>query len=125
MEEGDHPGEAWPRRLIDQGDGAGPEVCQRRGHIVSLEAEVVKPFASLLQELLDAGSGDDGLQELDLALPRGQESRAHALVPDLRLPDQRKPQRVPIKPVGLVQFFDHDSDMVNLPHWDAAHRFSG
>jgi len=88
------------------------------GPLAGAEAEVVEPFPPLGQELPDRALGDERLQQLDLAVPRGEQRRAHPLLSDGRLAHQRQAQRVPPEAVGLREALHRDTDVVDAGHHD-------
>ncbi len=57
-----------------------------------------------------------GSEQLDLAITGGEERGPHSLVADLRLPEQREPERVAPEPVGLRERFHDDAHVVDLPN---------
>ncbi len=113
MEKADHAREALPRHLVDQrkaGRARGGEVG---GDVGRLEAEVVQPFAALLEELGDAAVRIHGLEQLDLAAPDRQQRGLHALVLDRRLRRDPKPQEVAPEAEAVLEAADDETDVVD------------
>src|SRR5438067_13658319 len=82
MQEADAAGDADARLLVDDLDLPS---LQRREIVVdaiNLEADVMEPFAALVEIAGDAGIRDDRLQQLDLAVAEGQQRRPDALLGD-------------------------------------------
>src|SRR6185295_11688877 len=78
--------------------------------------EVVEPFPTLGQELPDGAVGAERLQQLDLAVARGEQRRAHALLLDRRLAHEREAQRVPPEAVGSREALHRDPDVMDAGH---------
>src|SRR5262249_38885851 len=79
-----------------------------------LQAKVMQSFAALGEEARHPRVFAGGLEELDFTVSRGEEGRAHALVGNLRLADQRQPQRVTPERVCSREASNHDADVVDV-----------
>src|SRR6266545_6725193 len=114
MEERHPPGEALPRRLVDQGHALRLEPRQVTRDIDRLEADVVQALATLGEEARDAALLVRRLEQFDLAIARRQECRPHALVRNLGLAQQGQAERAAPEGVGLREALDRDPDMMDL-----------
>src|SRR4029453_3346204 len=103
MDERALAGEPRPWRLVEQLDAHLLERGQRLDDVRGVEAEVMESFSAPRQEAPDARRRLQRLEQLDLALARAEQRRAHVLVGDRRFLDERQPQGVAVEVVGVLQ----------------------
>src|SRR5438445_3828493 len=116
MDERDLSGQPGPRGLVEQLDAHLLERGQRLDDVGGVEAEMVESLTAPGQEAPDPRRRLQRLEQLDLALARLKQGRTHVLVGDRRLLDEREPQRVAVKSVGLFQPSHDDADVVNASY---------
>ena len=114
IEKRDASGQALARPLVEEGNTLGPQRSQVSVHVGRAEAEVVEPLPSLGEEARHSGVVARGLEQLDLAVARGEERRPHALIGNLRLAEERQPQGVAPEAIRLREASNHDADVVNV-----------
>ena len=116
VEERDLAGEPGARRGVDQLRAAILEAHQRAADVRRLEAEMVEALASPREEAPDARGGVERLEQLDLRVAGGEQRRAHALLGDRLLLEQRQAEHVAIESVGVGETPDDDADVMNPSH---------
>src|SRR5438552_8076112 len=97
MEKADAAGDADARLLVDDLDLPSLQRREIVVYAVDLKADVVEPFAPLVEIASDAGIRDDRLEQLDLAVTERQQRRTDALLGDDLLLAHGKAERVAIE----------------------------
>src|SRR4051794_24765441 len=76
MQEADAAGDADARLLVDDPNLLPLQSLEIVVDAVNLKADVMQPFAALVEVAGDAGLGDDRLEQLDLAVAEREQRRA-------------------------------------------------
>ncbi len=76
----------------------------------------MESLAPSRQEPADPRRRIQRLEQLDLALAGSEQRRAHVLVGDRRLLDEREPQGAAVEAVGVLEPIHDDADVVNASH---------
>ena len=77
---------------------------------------MVEALAVPREEAPDARGRVERLEQLDLCVAGGEQRRAHALLGDRLLLEQRQAEHVAIEPVGVGETLDDNADVMNPSH---------
>src|SRR5262249_44866978 len=83
-------------------------------HVIGFETDVMQPLAAPLEELGHAAIAVDGLEQLDLALPNGEQRGLDPLVLDYGHLVDLESERVAIKAVRLLEIPHDDANVMDL-----------
>lgn len=114
VEERDHPRDPPSWRLVKERHTPLLQTSELAPDLVGLEAEVMYPLPTALEEAGDTRAGNGWLQKLDLALARREQGDPDSLVRNRSEPGQGKAEAIAIKAQRVFEAPHDNPDVMNL-----------